>query len=155
VRGSVVEIVLALIATFLILAVVDPNLDLLKNEPLVRFAQPFRYDPLGHDIFHLNDEVVTLENPSTEPLDMSGWRLMNERRNMYRFPEGFILAPGAYVTIHSGCGDDTQYDLYWCSSMPIWNDEQGEAFLARPGGRVVARYPYGQPCETCGQVIEF
>lgn len=154
-RGTSVEVALALIATVFIIAVVDPNLDFLKVEQQVRFAEPFRYDPLGHDVFHLNDEVVTLENPSAESLDLSGWRLMNERRNMYIFPDGFTLLPGGFVTIHSGCGEDTEYDLYWCSTMPIWNDERGEATLARPGGRVAATRTYGQPCETCGQVLEF
>jgi hypothetical protein len=142
-------IVLAL-ATVLVLAFVDPGGHLLTTPPSVKFVEPFRYDPLGHDIFHLNQEVVTLENPSDEPLDMSGWKLRNERWVAYTFPDGYVLRPGALVTIHTGCGEDTQEDLYWCSSAPVWNDEEGEASLVTSTGRVVATYTYDKPCPTCG-----
>lgn len=154
-KESLAGIALALIAVAFTIAVVDPNLNVLGRSDQVRFVQPIRYDPLGHDLLHLNDEVVTLENPAEEPVDMSGWRLRNARWVQYRFPEGFVLGAEETVTIHSGCGEDTAHDLYWCSATPIWDDKQDEAVLMLPTGRRVSSYSYKEACKDCGQVIEF
>ena len=93
-KEAIAGIALALVAVVFAIAVVDPNLSVLGRSDEVRFVQPIRYDPLGHDLLHLNDEVVTLENPAADPVDMSGWRLRNKRWIEYRFPEDFVLGAG-------------------------------------------------------------
>ena len=152
-----VGIAIVAIGAMVFLGAVDPEGRLFEASDQIQFIEPFRFDPRGHDILHLNEEVVTLQNPSEEPVDMSGWRLRNERWNEYRFPEGFILGAGEWVTIHTGCGEDTAQDLFWCSAMPVWNDEYGEAYLALPTGRVVSSHTYGskEDCKDCGRVVRF
>jgi len=110
----------------------------------IEFATPFRYAPPAD----VTGEVVTLGNIGAEPIDMSGWTLRNERGEAYVFPEGFSLTPGEQVAIHSGCGENAASDLYWCSRLPVWNDNGGVATLSTRDGEDVASYSYGG-CTSC------
>jgi len=106
------------------------------------FASPFRYDVPGDDARDLNDEVITIANRGAEAVDMTGWSLRSDTSLVYRFPRGFVLEPGARVSVHSGCGRDSREALYWCSMRPVWDDDEGEATLLRPNGSKAAVYPY-------------
>ncbi|MFC2077560.1 lamin tail domain-containing protein [Candidatus Bipolaricaulota bacterium] len=110
----------------------------------IEFATPFRYAPPAD----VTGEVVTLRNTGTDPIDMSGWTLRNERGEIYVFPAGFSLAPQGQVAIHSSCGEDSESDLYWCSRLPVWNDNGGVATLSTRDGEDVASYSYGG-CTSC------
>jgi len=123
------------------------DLRLSERVPL-GFVTPFRYDPLSGDLDSTSGEVVTLKNYGDEPIDVSGWTLSNERGTAYEFPEGFSLAPGAQVSIHSGCGQDSNTDLYWCSRHPLWDDSGGVASLSMPDGTQVIAFAYGG-CASC------
>jgi len=79
-------------------------------------------DASGDDFQNLNDEYVVLKNTGTQPLDLSQWTLQDEAGHTYTFPSRFTLAPEARVTIHTGHGTNTASDLYWGSSVPIWNN---------------------------------
>jgi hypothetical protein len=119
-----------------------------SGELEIGFVTPFRYDSLGNDLDAENGEVVTLWNQGDRTIDVSGWVLNNEEGVAYEFPEGFSLAPGGQVAIHTGCGEDSTTDLYWCSRRPLWNDRGGVASLSTPDGRQVAAYRYGG-CASC------
>jgi hypothetical protein len=55
----------------------------------------------------------------------------------FTFPDGFGLAGGATVRIHTGCGPDTATDLHWCiSGSAVWNNDGDTAFLVDPAGNV-------------------
>lgn len=43
------------------------------------------------------DEFVELHNPTTAPVDLSGWRLKNDAD--FTFPAGTILRPGDYIVV--------------------------------------------------------
>jgi len=120
-----------------------------KNRQIA-FVAPFRYNAPGDDWRNLNEEIVTLQNEGEETLDLSGWTLRNEMMTSYEFPQGFVLAPGASVTIRSGCGDNTAADLYWCSDGPVWDDNKGVATLVAGDGTKAAIHAYERLCETCG-----
>jgi hypothetical protein len=119
-----------------------------SEELQIGFVTPFQYEGLGNDLDSTRGEVVTLENHGDESIDLSGWVLSNEEGIAYEFPDGFSLAPGEQVAIHSGCGEDTATDLYWCSRHPLWNDKGGVASLLTPDGRQVVAYAYGG-CASC------
>jgi micrococcal nuclease len=101
-------------------------------------------DPSGPDQDDLNGEWVLVANDGPEAADLSGWVLRDESsQNRYRFPDGFSLAPGADVAVHTGCGEDGPGRLHWCAPGPVWNNGGDTALLLDPAGNIAARLPYG------------
>jgi micrococcal nuclease len=100
-----------------------------------------RLDADGDDVENLNDEWVDVRNAGDSPIDLTGWRLRDESAShRFEFPDGFVLAPGAQVRVHSGCGPDTTASLHWCAAdSAIWNNDGDTAFLVDPSGNLVAR----------------
>ena len=86
------------------------------------------------------DEWVEVANPGNSSRDFTYWTLEDEDNNTFSFTDGFFLAPGAAVKVHTGQGNDTETDLYWGRDDFVWDD--GEvATLKDAGGEIVARYP--------------
>ncbi|MBU1050755.1 lamin tail domain-containing protein [Candidatus Bipolaricaulota bacterium] len=110
------------------------------HESSIAFVWPFHFDALGDDAVNLNDEYFTLQNTGTTTIDLSGWRVENERGAAFRFPGGVKLAPGAMITIHSGSGVNTVTHLFWNASEPMWSDDHDLAFLLNAAGEIVTHY---------------
>ncbi len=87
------------------------------------------------------DEWVEIENYGEAAQDLTGWTLQDLQEHIYDFPEGFVLAPGEAVTVHTGVGDDTATDLYWDKGSPIWNNVADVATLMDDEGTIVSQYP--------------
>lgn len=101
------------------------------------------YNPPGNEALNPNDEWIRLKNEGSGSTDMTGWSLADESAsNRFRFPDGFSLAPGQTVMVHSGCGTDTQQSLYWCSDFPVWNNDGDTAFLRDANGNIHDSYSY-------------
>jgi len=100
-----------------------------------------RLDAEGNDAENLNDEWIDVSNTGTSAVDLTGWRVRDESSShRFAFPGGFSLGPGATVRIHSGCGPDSDANLFWCTSgSAIWNNDGDTAFLADPSGNIVDR----------------
>lgn len=100
-----------------------------------------RLDAEGNDAENLNDEWIEVSNTGTSAVDLTGWRVRDESSShRFAFPGGFSLGPGATVRIHSGCGSDSDANLFWCTSgSAIWNNDGDTAFLADPSGNIVDR----------------
>lgn len=103
-----------------------------------------RYDAEGDDNQNLNDEWITIRNEGIDPVDLTDWKIRDESAtNRYSFPRGFILDPGETVTVHSGCGDDSDIALFWCSvGSAIWNNDGDTAFLIDPSGNTHYYWSY-------------
>ena len=86
------------------------------------------------------DEWVEVVNPGMASQDFTYWTLEDEDNNTYSFTEGFVLAPGAVVKVHTGQGNDTETDLYWGRDDFVWDDEE-VATLKDADGEMVAQYP--------------
>lgn len=71
----------------------------------------------------LNDEWVDVTNDGSSDLDLTGWTMENEEGETYTFPDGFTLAAGSTVRVHTGSGTDSSSDLYWGSSMFRWDND--------------------------------
>lgn len=108
----------------------------------IEFVWPFHYDADGDDAVNLNDEYFTLENTGTEPVDLGGWTVSNERGVVFRFPDGYTLAVGAVVFVHSGAGVNAGNVLYWNAAAPVWNDNGDIAVLRDASGLIVDVYAY-------------
>ena len=100
------------------------------------------HDPPGPDDAHLNDEYVTISNEATKPLNLAGWTLRDESsRNRYSF-RGLNLNPGQNVTVRTGCGEDRNDTVYWCSERSIWSNDGDTVILQDRHGNVADRWTY-------------
>jgi len=99
-----------------------------------------QFDAPGEDNENLNGEWVTLCNDGDTDIDMSGWALLNDLGIYYEFPVGFILRAGSSVTVYTGSGEDTETELYWGSSVEVWNNAGDTATLLDSEGNTVVEY---------------
>jgi competence protein ComEC len=99
-------------------------------------------DPPGDDRDRLAEEAVTLRNGGDAPVDLSGWTLRDEAGHVYRFPGGFVLEPGATVTVHTGSGTDGEDDLYWGAGGPVWNNDGDTVVVTNADGDRVRSVRY-------------
>jgi len=99
-------------------------------------------DAEGDDRDNLNDEYVVFRNSGDGPLDISGWTVSDAAGATYTMPEGYTLAAGATVTLHTGSGVDSQSDLYWGSGSPIWNNGGDTVTVRNTDGDIVREETY-------------
>lgn len=104
-------------------------------EVLVVDAQP---DPPGPDDERINDEYVVLENGNAVEVDLTGWILRDESTSNRLVFDDVMMAPGARLTVRSGCGTDTDDEYHWCSSSPVWSNRGETALLLGPDGSYVS-----------------
>ncbi|MDJ0663895.1 MAG: lamin tail domain-containing protein [Acidimicrobiia bacterium] len=98
------------------------------------------YNPPGPDGDNLTDELVVVGNSGDEGIDLSGWIIRDESaQHRYRFPGGFTLAARSEVVVRTGCGADTQEDLFWCARNPVWSNGGDTVIVQSEDGTVVAR----------------
>ena len=97
-------------------------------------------DAAGDDNKNLNDEYVVLENRGSAPVDLTGW-VVRDTSSSHRYTfRSLVLAPGARVTLRSGCGTETATERFWCASgSAIWNNSGDTAYLLDPSGNIVAQ----------------
>lgn len=98
-------------------------------------------DAAGDDRDNLADEYVVFENQGDGPLDLSGWRVVDEAGHGYTFPGNTTLGPGDRLTLYTGSGSDAEGERYWGASGPVWNNDGDTVWVLRDG-RVVAERSY-------------
>ncbi len=106
----------------------------------------FKWNAEGNDCNNLNGEYVTFVNTCSYSCDLTSWTVKDESsRNPYVFPN-FVLQSEKTVTLYTGCGTNTQTQLYWCSSgyscNAIWNNGGDTLYLRNSNGELVLNYPY-------------
>ncbi len=98
------------------------------------------YQAPGPDNQNLNGEWIELKNVCEISVDLSGWQIRDRTSvNRYYF-KNFVLKPLAKVKIYSGCGKDTDKELYWqCPprKYAIWNNNGDTAYLINSKGRII------------------
>jgi len=99
-------------------------------------------DAAGDDRQNLNDEYIVFSNVGDEALDLSGWTVRDDVGKTYTFPADFVLKTGASVRLHTGSGTDTQTDLYWGASQPVWNNDGDTVIVETATGETVIREAY-------------
>jgi competence protein ComEC len=71
-------------------------------------------------------------------VNLQGCTLSNQVSTpVFTFP-GFVLGPGATVTVHSFSGANTGTDLYWGLGSGAWNDYSDTATLRQPDGTIIS-----------------
>ena len=112
--------------------------------PAIRLTK-IQFDPPGDDDLtnsSLNKEWVQVRNFGVKTWTLTGWMIRDVTGFKYRFPEGFTIAPGTTVTIHTGSGTDRQLHLYWGQGSYIWNNTGDKATLKNSTGKVVDACAY-------------
>ncbi|MGO4958182.1 lamin tail domain-containing protein [Luteococcus sp. Sow4_B9] len=116
-------------------------------------AQPVKFtkwvaDPKGADKMTnagYNAETITLKNTSRKAVNMSGWTVKDRgNKHTFTFPKGFVLKPGAQVTLHSGKGRNSASHVYFNLKRPgyVWNNTGGDDATLRQGSKVIAKCTY-------------
>ncbi len=101
----------------------------------------FHWDASGDDSDNLNGEYVSFSNGCGFGINMSAWTLKNSGTRIYKF-RNFTIMPGASVTVRSGCGPDSQKELFWCGKNPVWNNGKGALYLRDSEGLLVISESY-------------
>jgi hypothetical protein len=112
--------------------------------PAVRLAK-VQFDPPGDDDLtnkSLNKEWVQVKNFGVKPWDLTGWSIRDVTGFKFKFPEGFMVEPGASVTIHTGTGKNRALHLYWGQGSYIWNNTGDKAVLKNAKKLVVDACAY-------------
>ncbi len=98
-------------------------------------------DAEGRDGENLDDEYLVFENAGTESLSLGGWTVSDASGATYTFPD-VTLAPGERITLRTGAGTDTETDLYWGASRPVWNNAGDTVTVTDESGAVVLQESY-------------
>jgi len=105
------------------------------DDVVVVDAQP---DPPGRDDENLDQEFVVIANAGTEPLDLDGWQVRDESTgNRFVFDDRW-LAPGDELVLVTGCGQDSDREVFWCSEYPVWSNQGETVLVLAPDGAVAA-----------------
>ena len=84
-----------------------------------------------------DDDTVTLTNNGSAAVDLTGFYLYSDRGDeLYAFPEGASLSPGATLTVGTN-STDGDYDLLWDDKKVVNKKKTDTIYLYDGYGRVV------------------
>lgn len=102
-------------------------------------------DAPGNDNENKNGEWIEIKNTCPQAISMNDWLLKdNSASNKYKFGS-FTLDGAKSIIIYSGCGTNTEDNLYWqCpeGKYAIWNNAGDHAFLYDDSAHLVTDYQY-------------
>jgi len=101
-----------------------------------------QFNAPGDDNNNKNEEYACFTNQGAESVNMAGWMLKDSYGWSFTFPD-FSLGVGASVRVRTGCGTNTQGDLYWCrNETAVWNNGGDCVYLLNGEGEKVSEYCY-------------
>ncbi len=87
------------------------------------------------------DEYVEIINNGLD-INLKNYSLSDESGKLFVFPD-FVLRAKDSLKIFTGCGDDTDIELYWChADSAIWNNSGDTAKLKNNEDLLIASYTY-------------
>jgi len=99
---------------------------------------------IGKSGLDLNEQTVSIANNGASTVVMSGWRLVspkNDHLDVYIFPQGVTLAPGAKLTVLAGQGFDSPTTLHMRRVTWLFDATGFDGvILYDAAGREVSRY---------------
>lgn len=102
-------------------------------------------NPPGDDNKNKNGEWIEFKNTCQNSVSMNNWLLKdNSASNKYEF-KNFSLPENQSIRLHSGCGQNSNTDLFWSCPEPryaIWNNSGDHAYLYNEKQNLVADYSY-------------
>ncbi len=98
-------------------------------------------DAQGDDWQNLCNEYIVIENRNDAPVNLTGWTVSDEANHRYLFPK-FILGAKAKVTLRTCLGKNTDFEIFWGSRRPIWNNDGDTIFIRDADGNLILSYVY-------------
>jgi len=84
-----------------------------------------------------DDDTVTLDNTGSAAVDLTGFYLYSDKGNeLYPFPQGATLSPGATLTVGTN-STDGDFDLLWDDKKVINKKKTDTIYLYDNYGRIV------------------
>jgi endonuclease YncB( thermonuclease family) len=112
-----------------------PGCATVSDDVVVLDAEP---DPPGRDEENLDQEYVVIANAGTEPLELGGWQLRDESTGNRFVFEDRRLGPGDELVLVTGCGQDSDREVFWCSEFPVWSNQGETVLVLAPDGAIAA-----------------
>lgn len=102
-------------------------------------------DAEGNDNTNKNGEWITINNRCNHSISLTNFLLKDRSAsNAYTFPD-IKLSGQTNLTLHSGCGTDTNTQLFWqCPEKrsSIWNNDTDHAYLYNDADKLIAEFGY-------------
>lgn len=84
-----------------------------------------------------DDDTIALGNSGSATVDLSGFSLYSDKGGeLYAFPEGTVLSPGATLTVGTN-STDGNYDLLWDDKKVVNKKKTDTIYLYDDYGRIV------------------
>ena len=84
-----------------------------------------------------DDDTIALGNSGSANVDLSGFSLYSDKGGeLYAFPEGTVLSPGATLTVGTN-STDGNYDLLWDDKKVVNKKKTDTFYLYDDYGRIV------------------
>ncbi len=80
----------------------------------------------------LDAEMVLVRYSGKEELNLTGWRLKDEDKHIFSFPQ-LTLYPEGAVQVHTIAGQNTVVDLYWGLRQAVWQSGETVTLLDAQG----------------------
>ncbi|MBG6183131.1 glycerophosphoryl diester phosphodiesterase [Arthrobacter sp. CAN_A214] len=89
-------------------------------------------NPVGDDVQPENGEYVLLRNTSNGSIDVSGYLIRDAANNTLTVGNGYVLAPGAELRVHTGPGTDSAGSYYNGLTASVLNNGGDSVALWTP-----------------------
>ncbi len=101
-----------------------------------------QFNAPGNDNENKIEEYVCISNYGLAAVEMSEWSVHDEYGWTFQFPD-FTLEAGSRLRIITGCGENTNQDLFWCKDeTAVWNNDGDCVYLVDEIGELIAEYCY-------------
>ncbi len=123
----------------------NPGLEECKNCVKVESIHPDGYGNECSNATSLIDEFVIFKNDCENDCGLFNWSVDDSIGEPYYFPE-FVFEEGKKLNLSSGCGTNTNDNLFWCSKRSpckaIWNNDYDSVILHDKNGNLMLNYTY-------------
>jgi len=94
------------------------------------------FDAVGSDLENMNGEFVVITNMGKDIINLQNWSIKDEATHIYEFPS-IEIHPNENLILYTGVGENSEFNLYWNSKDPIWNNDGDTAFLFDANGDLI------------------
>lgn len=105
----------------------EPPTPIPTEPPALGEAQVVIHEIVG--VGDLENEAVVIANEGNRQIQLANWKLEDSQGNVHTFSPFILFGNGANVVLLTGSGTDTTANLYWGSSVSVW--ESGEMATLR------------------------
>jgi len=111
-----------------------------NKQPLPNTVSPFESVEIIR--IDLEGETVSIKNTGSEPVDLSGWKLVSQKGNqIYYFPAGTVIETGETIKVMSGPGAQAGNNSLVWTNENIWNNKGDPGLLYDADENIVSRFP--------------